>query len=209
MTNETIIASAKDAHNTASGDSEVQGAHVSRERAEAQGTSVTCAEQMEDSSDGDAVEVADVDETDVRAELAREGERVRRLADELSDERARLLLEREIEKVAGYFPQIRNTLDIVRLERWGEIKDMVGRGYALSDAVRLAYEDVIISRRAEAAVREARGTPSSLHIRATSPTSVTSHEVSEAQIRTYLSSVPGATRDGAIRAYQKYKIGKR
>lgn len=157
--------------------------------------------------------------TDITAEGARvlddgarvhdEGARVHEIAERLSDERARLALDREIEKVSRRFPEVKNVLDIVRLERYGEVKRMVERGYALSDAMRLVYEDVYVRRQADAAAREARGTPSSSHIRATSPTSATSHEISEQQIRTYLSSVPGATREGAIRAYQKYKIGKK
>ena len=146
---------------------------------------------------------------DEGARVHDEGARVHEIAERLSDERARLALDREIEKVSRRFPEVKNVLDIVRLERYGEVKRMVERGYALSDAMRLVYEDVYVRRQADAAAREARGTPSSSHIRATSPTSATSHEISEQQIRTYLSSVPGATREGAIRAYQKYKIGKK
>lgn len=143
------------------------------------------------------------------ASITAEPSQVHEIAEQLSDERARLALDREIEKVSRHFPEIKNTLDIVRLERYGEVKQMVERGYALSDAMRLVYEDVYVRRQADAAAREARSTPSSSHIRATSPTSATSNDISEQQIRTYLSSVPGATREGAIRAYQKYKIGKK
>lgn len=132
---------------------------------------------------------------------------VRELQQQLYNERARAAISSEIEKVRARFPEIKNTLDVVRLERYPAIKGMVARGYALSDAVRLAYEDVYVSSRTQAALREARGTPDTSHIRPTSPTTSASRDVSEEQIKVYLDSVPGATREGAIRAYQKYKIG--
>lgn len=135
--------------------------------------------------------------------------RVREIGERLTEERTKIALEGEIERVRGHFPEIKNLLDIVKLERYPEVKGMVERGYALSDAVRLAYEDVYIRRRTDAAAAQVRGELSTSHMKPTSPTSAFSHDVTEAQIRTYLSSVPGATRDSAIKAYQKYKIGTR
>ncbi|MBQ2863415.1 MAG: hypothetical protein IJE84_04495, partial [Clostridia bacterium] len=177
------------------------------ERAAAAEKAVPVSEQTVPSVDGDgegaaALHIPPQDKTSTGEELARE------LAHQLYNERARAAIDAEIEKVRARFPEIKNTLDVVRLERYPEVKRMVARGYALSDAVRLAYEDVYVSSRTQAALREARGSLDTSHIRATSPTTSASHEVSEEQIKVYLSSVPGATREGAIRAYQKYKIGK-
>lgn len=140
---------------------------------------------------------------------AGEVRRVREIGEKLTEERTRIALESEIERVRGHFPEIRNVLDIVKLERYPEVKGMVERGYALSDAVRLAYEDVYVRRRTNAAAAQVRSELSTSHMKPTSPTSASSHDVTEAQIRTYLSSVPGATRESAIKAYRKYKIGSR
>ena len=146
--------------------------------------------------------------TDTGRETIAELGRLRELNQKLTDERTRIALDGEIAEVRGRFPEIKSILDIVKLERYPEIKSMVARGYGLYDAVRLTYEDVYVNRRAQAAAREARGALSSGHLRPTSPSSASSVDISEEQIRTYQSAIPGASRDSAIRAYQKYKIKK-
>ena len=191
------------AASTATAETVVANATAARMDAEATADSQTSAAELGQADDSSSVTLTSLDRE------AGEVSRVREIGERLTEERTRIALESEIARVRGHFPEIKNLLDIVKLERYPEVKSMVERGYALSDAVRLAYEDVYVRRRTSAAAAQVRGELSTSHMKPTSPTSASSHDVSEAQIRTYLSSVPGATRESAIKAYQKYKIGTR
>ena len=188
---------------TATAETVVANATAAGMDAEATADSQTSAAELGQADDSSSVTLTSLDRE------AGEVSRVREIGERLTEERTRIALESEIARVRGHFPEIKNLLDIVKLERYPEVKSMVERGYALSDAVRLAYEDVYVRRRTSAAAAQVRGELSTSHMKPTSPTSASSHDVSEAQIRTYLSSVPGATRESAIKAYQKYKIGTR
>ena len=116
-----------------------------------------------------------------------------------------LALEREMAQVSERFPELKEIGDIVRLGRYPEIKGMVGRGYSLSDAVRLAYEDVYLARRAKAAALQARTDAySTSHLHPARPAGEGRGEVSETQIREYLEAIPGASREQAIAAYRKW-----
>ena len=132
-------------------------------------------------------------------------EALRRVADALSRERTQMALERELSVLRERFPELKELGDVVRLKRYPEIKGMVGRGYSLSDAVRLAYEDVYLARRANAAALQARTNAfSSSHLHPARPIGEGRSEVTEMQIREYLEAIPGATRDQAIAAYRKW-----
>ncbi len=125
----------------------------------------------------------------------------------LLDERTKLALDSEVKKLSGYFPELKEIGDIVRLKRYPQIKQLVMGGYALSDAVRLTYEDVYVQRRASAAAAQARANiAGTSHLTATKARGDGSGSVSEGQIRTYLEAIPGSTREQAIRAYQKYRF---
>ena len=135
---------------------------------------------------------------------------LREAADRLMDERTHLALEREMAQVSERFPELKELGDIVRLGRYPEIKGMVGRGYSLSDAVRLAYENVYLARRAKAAALQARTDAySTSHLHPARPAGEGRGEVSETQIREYLEAIPGASREQAIAAYRKWGIHRR
>lgn len=160
--------------------------------------------------DGDEAELTGDGEDGVEGALSEgtlpEGaEALRRVADALSRERTQMALERELSVLRERFPELKELGDVVRLKRYPEIKGMVGRGYSLSDAVRLAYEDVYLARRANAAALQARTNAfSSSHLHPARPIGEGRSEVTETQIREYLEAIPGATRDQAIAAYRKW-----
>ena len=136
-------------------------------------------------------------------------EQVRDIADRLMDDRVRIAIESEVERVRGRFPEIKELGDIVRLKRYPDIKGLVERGYSLSDAVSLTYEDVYLTRRERAAAAQARsGAHSTSHLRATHSRGIGGVDVSESSIRDYMQALPGATREQAIAAYRKYKVGR-
>ena len=132
---------------------------------------------------------------------------LRAVADALMRERTQLTIEREIAHLTQRFPEIRELGDVLRLKRYPEIKALVGKGYSLSDAVRLTYEDVYLARRANAAALQARTDAfSRSHLHPTRPMGEGRSDVSETQIREYLDAIPGATREQAISAYRRYKV---
>ncbi len=129
--------------------------------------------------------------------------------EELMRERVNTAISAELGKVREAFPEISSIDDIIRLPRYPDIKDKVSAGYTLSDAVRLTYEDVYIKRRAAAAAQQARNAAASTaHLSATRTHGSGGMNVTESQIKAYMDAIPGATREQAIRAYQKYKIHK-
>lgn len=134
-------------------------------------------------------------------------EQVRNIADRLMDERVRIAIDSEIERVRGRFPEIKELGDIIRLKRYPDIKGLVERGYSLSDAVRLTYDDVYLTRRERAAAAQARaGAHSTSHLRATHSKGIGGADVSEIAIRDYMQAIPGSTREQAIAAHRKYKV---
>ena len=140
-------------------------------------------------------------------EAAREATAAARAASEaIASERAQKAVADEVEKIRAEFPEINDIEDIVRLPRYKEIKEKVEVGYSLSDAVKLVYEDTYIGRRTAAAVqRQKNATYSASHLSATRAHGVGGVEVTEAQIRSFMAGIPGASRADAIAAYQKYK----
>ena len=134
-------------------------------------------------------------------------EQVREVADRLMEDRVRIAIDSEVGRVRGRFPEIKELDDIIRLKRYPEIKELVGRGYSLSDAVSLTYEDVYLSRREKAAAAQARSlSHSTSHLRATHPKGTGGSDVSESAIRNYMEAIPGSTREQAIAAHRKYKV---
>ncbi len=132
---------------------------------------------------------------------------LREIADKLMDDRVRIAIEAEIGRVRGHFPEIKELGDIIRLKRYPDIKGLVERGYSLSDAVRLTYEDVYLSRRERAAAAQARAASySTSHLRATHPKGTSTGDVSESAIQSFMQAIPGSTREQAIAAHRKYKV---
>lgn len=145
---------------------------------------------------------------DVQA--AREAaDRLSQEQDAIARERATAALNEEVSKIQQSFPEITSVDDIIRLPRYADIKDKVSKGYTLSDAVKLAYEDVYLKRRSAAAAQQARNAvQGTAHLSATRAHGSGGINVTEAQIKAYMSAIPGATREQAISAYKKYKIKK-
>lgn len=145
---------------------------------------------------------------DVQA--AREAaDRLSQEQDAIARERATAALNEEVSKIQQSFPEITSVDDIIRLPRYADIKDKVSKGYTLSDAVKLAYEDVYLKRRSAAAAQQARNAvQGTAHLSATRTHGSGGINVTEAQIKAYMSAIPGATREQAISAYKKYKIKK-
>ena len=115
----------------------------------------------------------------------------------------------QLRQINERFPDIKSLDDIVRLEKYKQIKEKVTLGYTLSDAVRLVYEDEYISARLSKAQAQARREMvSSSHLSATRASGGGISDVSERDIRSYMEAIPGASREDAIRAYKKYKIKK-
>ena len=134
---------------------------------------------------------------------------LREVAERLMQERTQMTIEREMAQVSERFPELRELGDVFRLRRYPEIKSMVGRGYSLSDAVRLAYEDVYLARRANAAVLQARTEAfSTSHLHPTRPAGEGRCDVTESQIREYIDAIPGSSREQAIAAYRRFKVGR-
>ena len=136
-------------------------------------------------------------------------EQVRNIADRLMDDRVRIAIDSEVERVRGRFPEIKELGDIIRLKRYPDIKGLVERGYSLSDAVSLTYEDVYLTRRERAAAAQAKsGVHSTAHLRATHSRGIGTADVKESAIRDYMQAIPGSTREQAIAAHRKYKVGR-
>lgn len=132
------------------------------------------------------------------------------VSDALNSERAQKAIDDEVTKVREAFPEVQSIDDIVRLPRYPQIKDKVSAGYSLSDAVKLTYEDTYIKRRSAAAAQQAKNAVNSTaHLSGTRSHGSGGVNVTEAQIKTYMATVPGSTRADAIAAYQKYKIQRK
>lgn len=169
------------------------------------------AEEISDRSDGEEIDSDKVEELvkshpDVVA--AREAkEKLEQAQDALMSERAQKAVEAEVSAVRESFPEIQSLDDIVKLPKYPQIKEKVSAGYSLSDAVKLAYEDIYIKRKQAAAAQAARNAVSSTaHLSATKAHGSGGVNVTEAQIRSYMANIPGSTREQAIAAYRKYKI---
>lgn len=145
---------------------------------------------------------------DVQA--AREAaDRLSQEQDAIAHERAEAALKEEVSKIQQSFPEITSIDDIIRLPRYADIKEKVSSGYTLSDAVKLAYEDVYLKRRSAAAAQQARNAvQGTAHLSATRTHGSGGTNVTEAQIQAYMNAIPGSTRQDAIKAYQKFKINK-
>ena len=135
------------------------------------------------------------------ADIQREGESV--------DEETGKYIFSQLREINERFPDIKSVHDIVRLGKYKDIKEKIRSGYSISDAVRLVYEDEYInSRLAKAQAQARREMVSASHLSATGASGASFSDISERDIRTFMQAIPTASREDAIRAYQKYKIGK-
>lgn len=151
-----------------------------------------------------ATETSESDETDAPPFDAGEDGGV----DAGSDGVQRYMFE-QLREINERLPEVRSLDDIVRLGRYGEIKEKVVAGYTLSDAVRLVYEDEYIKTRVARARAEARRElVADSHLFPTSPTGVGIVDISDERIRQYMDAIPGSSREDAICAYKKYRIKK-